>query len=180
MHRKLWTMQIKSGLIGWFLKEPFRINPPPTHVVHNSCILHQYCTLPRSFLLPVTILSVLFCTHTSVGMDVISYYGITLLAFPGVSETPRLTSLSGWPLPIEPAGFLPGGDHPGHDPLSLAYIQVSGYTQCNVSICDGDHNGSGDYNGGRNNEDMELFRYLANVFKEFGKSMPGKEIWLSG
>ena len=105
-------------------KEPFRKNPPPTHFVHNSCILHQYCTLPRSFLLPVTILSVLFCTHTSVGMDVISYYGITLLAFPGVSETPRLTCLSGWSLSIESAGFLPGGDHPGHDPLSLAYIQV--------------------------------------------------------
>jgi len=38
----------------------------------------------RSFLLPVTILSLIFCTHTSVGMDVISYYGMTLLAFPGV------------------------------------------------------------------------------------------------
>ena len=41
-------------------------------------------SLSRSFLLPVTILSVIFCTHASVGMDVISYYGMTLLAFPGV------------------------------------------------------------------------------------------------
>ena len=39
----------------------------------------------RSFLLPVSILSVLFSTHASVGTDVLSYYALTLFIFPGVA-----------------------------------------------------------------------------------------------
>lgn len=42
----------------------------------------------RSFLVPVSILSVLFCLHASVGSDVLSYYALTLLVFPGVDVSP--------------------------------------------------------------------------------------------
>ena len=47
----------------------------------------------RSFLLPVSILSVLFAMHASVGADVISYYSLTLLIFPGVDLSPTVLAV---------------------------------------------------------------------------------------
>jgi SP family facilitated glucose transporter-like MFS transporter 8 len=47
----------------------------------------------RSFLLPVSILSALFCLHASVGSDVLSYYALTLLIFPGVSASPSVLAV---------------------------------------------------------------------------------------
>ena len=54
-------------------------------------------SLLRSFLLPVSILSVIFCTHASVGMDVISYFGMILLALPGVREVSQRCHISNFP-----------------------------------------------------------------------------------
>ena len=47
----------------------------------------------RSFLVPVSILSVLFSMHASVGTDVLSYYALTLLIFPGVSLSPTILAV---------------------------------------------------------------------------------------
>ena len=47
----------------------------------------------RSFLFPVSILSVLFAMHASVGADVISYYSLTLLIFPGVDLSPTVLAV---------------------------------------------------------------------------------------
>ena len=47
----------------------------------------------RSFLLPVSILSVLFSTHASVGTDVLSYYALTLFIFPGVALSPTILAV---------------------------------------------------------------------------------------
>ena len=47
----------------------------------------------RSFLLPVSILSILFSTHASVGTDVLSYYALTLFTFPGVTLSPTILAV---------------------------------------------------------------------------------------
>ena len=47
----------------------------------------------RSFLFPVSILSVLFAMHASVGADVLSYYSLTLLIFPGVDLSPTVLAV---------------------------------------------------------------------------------------
>ena len=47
----------------------------------------------RSFLFPVSILSVLFAMHASVGADVLSYYSLTLLIFPGVELSPTVLAV---------------------------------------------------------------------------------------
>ena len=47
----------------------------------------------RSVLFPVSILSVLFAMHASVGVDVLSCYSLTLLVFPGVHLSPTILAV---------------------------------------------------------------------------------------